>query len=200
MAAKGYATPAQVAAYMGATFTPAQASICDYAISAAETWIDNETQHAWLETGPITEVIYNPQKTYLWLKKAPILSVTSIVASAPLCADIPLTVDANYFLQDIRDGRIYSPFTVGTYKVTVVYEPNVDPVPDDIHLAAMIAAASNMRLTPALLDGVDPNVVQRYNVGGELEVEFRKNLLSGVNVPMQVLTLLDNWRRNYVIV
>lgn len=197
---KGYATTGQVAAFMGIVFTPAQELVCEAAIGVAESWIDNEIEHAWLETGPITEDIYNPQGVYIHLRKAPIVSVTSIDIFAPLCSSISLIADSNYFVQSLRDGRIYSPYTRGVYKMTVVYVPNADTVPDEIMLATMALAAGNMRMAPAFLDGVDPSLVQRYNVGGELEVEFRKNLIMGGVVPQQVLNYLDSWRKNYAVI
>lgn len=195
---KGYCTPAQVATYLGVVFKTAQAALCEFAIGAAEQWVDNEIEHAWLEANPVTETIYNPQGVYIFLKKAPIVSVSAISVSAPMCEPLPLLPESNYFVQSLRDGRIYSPYTRGAYQITVVYVPNSDAVPADIHMATLVLAATNMKLMPTMLDGVDPSLVEEYDVGGELRVKFRKTLLAGV--PPQVLYYLDGWRKNYVVI
>lgn len=199
---KGYTSAADVAAFMGVTFTAAQESLAELMIGAAEAWIDDAIKHAWLETGPITEVFYSPQKPYLRVAKPPIVSVTSLsYLSYPGClTPYTFTADQDYFVQDLAEGIIYSPYTERVYSATIVYVPNTDPVPDEVMGAAQMLAASYMRMAPTLLDGVDPNIIQRYQVGGELEVEFRKNLLVGGVVPQTVLTLLDKWLKNYVVV
>jgi len=202
MAAKGYTTAATVETYMGVTFSVAQAALCDQAIEAAENWIDREIGHAWLETGPITDTLRNPQSPFLRLTKPPIVSVTSLtVKTDPACAAYTLTEDTNFYVHSLRDGLIWSPYTWHAYEITVVYVPNTDDVPSEVQLATMALAANSMRLMPGLFDGADPSVVQRYQVGGELEVEFRKSLQAGAGVvPQQVLTHLDNWLKGYSIV
>jgi hypothetical protein len=203
MAAKGYISVDDLAAFMGKEFTVAQEALANLVIEASEAWVDGYTKHAWLETSPATDVLYNPQTPYLWLVKSPIASVTSIEASNPSasCATSPLVEGQNFFVESLRDGRIYSPYTQRVYKVTVVYVPGSGDVPAEVQMAMLTLASSNMRMTPGMSGGVDPSIVQRYNVGGELEVEFRKSwMVGGMVVPQQVLSYLSGWVRDYVVV
>lgn len=205
MATKGYTNVGEVATFMGKEFDPIQAGLVELSIEAAETRIDNAIRHAWLEEGPIIETVQQPQGLYITLSKPPIISVEGISIINWVGAD-PVALDADcggWHIQNHRDGKLIVPFAHHVFALIATYTPNTDPVPADIHMAAMALAAFNMRLMPAMLDGVDPSVIQRYVVGGELEVEFRKSLVSSVGadgLPAGVSQYLDRWLKNYSVI
>lgn len=203
MASKGYATPDDVAAFLNNTLSPAQEALCDMAIEAAEGQIDYVTRHAWLETGPIQETLVQPVGIRIQLAKPPLITVDEVsYVSWPGATSYPITeACGGWYLQSAKDGILIVPFAHHSYSVTVEYTPNTDPVPADIHLATIVQAASHMQTMPAMQDGVDPTLVQRYVVGGELEVEFRKSLPSpGSQLVGPAMAYLSRWVKGYSVV
>lgn len=202
--AKGYASVDDLAAYMGMSFTAAQELIADLSIGTAEGWIDRATRHAWLEDSPITETIYPSGVSYSRVAKPPVESFdsVSVVWGAGGTAVVLDGTCGQYTVRSLRDGILLLPFGIQhAYAINVVYTPTGEPPPDEVTLATLVLAASNLRLSPTFTDDVDPTVVQRYVVGGELEVEFRKNLSAGGNVATaQALFYLDAWVKGYAVI
>lgn len=202
MANKGYATVADVAAFMGATFSVAQQTIAGLAITAAEKWLDETIRHAWLETGPITEDVLVARSNILRVSKPPIKTLTS-VSGIGWPGATPFVIDNTchiYTIHSLRDGEVRVAGAQGLYAVQFVYEPNDDDVPDEVRLATMTLAAASLRMAPTLNDAVDPTLVQSYVVGGELEVVFRKNILTSGAAAQQALGYLDSWTKGYVVI
>lgn len=202
---KGYTTTDDLAIYMGASFTTAQEMIAGLAIGAAETWIDNATRHAWLETGPITEALGLSRQSTVQVSKPPVKTFDAVSISWSPGVSVPVqTLDptcGQYYVRSMRDGVLWLPYGAGAYGIGVTYTPNDDDVPNEVTLAALVLASSNLRMMPAFNDDADPTVIQRYMVGGELEVEFRKNLTSGAGASIQqALTYLDTWVKGYTVV
>lgn len=199
---KGYTSANDVAAYMGLTFSVAQAALAALAIGAAESWIDHNTRHAWLEAGPIVETIKIARTSLLTVAKPPVKEFTQV--SAVWWPGAEATVlDATtgmWFVRNLRDGIIWAPFAFGAYELTVTYVPNDDAVPDEVKLATNVMAAAALRMIPSFNDDVDPTIVQRYVVGGELEVEFRKVITTNVTAGQQALTYLDMWVKGYSVI
>lgn len=198
---KGYAEVEEVAAYMGIDFNDNQTTLCEILLGAAEQWIDEATGYAWLETAAVTKTFHNMQTPFIKVP-APIASITGITWSTYVGLEVPVALDTHqYRMFDAAKGLIYSPYTAGVYQVSVTYEPVYTVPPDGVHMATIVLAAHGLRLSPSLLDGVDPSLVQRYVVGGELTVEFRKSLnVGGGTVPQQVLDFLDPWLKGYTVV
>lgn len=202
---KGYCAAADVAAYMGRTFTPGQTALCEQIIGATENWIDNHTQHAWLESGTQTLTAYSPRNPFITLPKAPIatLDVVTNYISPYYTTGTVLVDGVNYWLIDPRDGRISFPGYQGTYKLVFEYTPNADPTPpDEVVLATLIIAASRMQVMPVFFEGVDPSIIQEYTVGGELQVVFRNtNTTIGTRttIPQAALDYLDAWLKGYTL-
>lgn len=202
---KGYTNTNALAVYMGASFTASQELIADLAIGAAEAWIDNNIRHAWLEIGPITETVYMGKGGLVQVRKPPVktfdtVSVTWWPGNPQMAQPLDGTC-GQYTVRSLRDGVLWLPYSAGAHSVQIVYTPNDDPVPDVATLATLALASANLRMMPAFNDDADPTVVQRYMVGGELEVEFRKNLMAGANVStQQALSYLDEWVKGHVVV
>lgn len=202
--AKGYTDTDRVAAMMGASFSADQTLIANLAIGAAEAWIDHNIKHAWLEPpdAQITEEIVLTRTSLVRVQKPPVLSFDTVsVVWWPgiAAAEMPPNVGA-YFVRSMRDGVLWVPWASGAYSIVAVYTPNDDPVPDEVQLAAATLAAATLRMIPVFNDDVDPTLVQRYSVGGELEVEFRKTINTAGVATQQALTYMDSWVKGYAIV
>lgn len=199
---KGYITTNELADFMGMSFNTAQATIAGLSIGAAEEWIDNTIKHAWKEIGPITEDVLIGRTTLLRVSKPPVKAITSVSAIWwPDHLPVLLQPDCGaYHVRSLRDGVIWVPRAAGFYAARFVYVPNDDPVPDDVRLATMALAGANLRMTPVFMDDVDPTIVQSYVVGGELEVVFRKNILTTGAAAQQALSYLEAWTKGYTFV
>jgi hypothetical protein len=200
---KGYTDVFMLADYMGVEFTFAQAQIALLAIGAAENWIDLNTRHAWLEPAQITEVIYPTRRPWVRVAKPPILSIDEVATAwYPGQTDL-WVVDATcglYVVRSLRDGLIWMPLSMDVYSLRVKYTPTAGAPPDEVKLATNVLAAATLRMSPAFMDDVDPTLVQRYSVGGELEVEFRRDIATNVVAAQQALSYLGNWTKEYSVV
>lgn len=198
---KGYTNPVDVAAYMGASFSAAQTQLATLAIGAAESWIDNNIKHAWLEQGPITETVRVARSTVLRVAKPPVKAFTTVSGVLwPGATPFLLTPDCGaWYVRSLRDGQIWVPWLNGGYEAVVVYEPTDDPPPDEVILATNIIAAAALRMIPVFNDDVDPTLVQSYIVGGELEVVFRKNVNTSGTAAQQAFMALDAWTKGYAV-
>lgn len=195
MAAKGYATAADVAKYLNMDLSAGQEDIVDLYISAAESWLDTTLHRAWLEDTALTEIPTLVKSDIVRVNKPKITTLTSITAYPSTDDDSAIELDATcqYKLIDAEKGTIYVPGAWGLYRVQVVYTPDADAPPDVIKLACMILASSNLYAT--LNAGADPNAIKSYTVGGELSVTFRDAALIG-RVPSQVYTFLEEYLRS----
>lgn len=200
---KGYTDTATLATYMDMEFSASQELIADVAIGTAEAWIDHNSRHAWLEEGPIVEETFLTTRTNLvHVTKPPVKSFDAVTVTWwPGGETTPLPAETfGYYVRSLRDGTLWVPWVNQAYSMSTTYTPNDDDVPDEVGLATLVLAASILRMAPSFNDGVDPTVVQRYVVGGELTVEFRKNLLLSNSAMMQALSYMSNWVKDYVIV
>ncbi|NJN53287.1 MAG: hypothetical protein HC804_00140 [Anaerolineae bacterium] len=166
MAAKGYCSTADVANFLALTFTPAQTAQCEALIERTEIEIDSETNRAWL-TGAITgEAIYAPPYD-LWLRYAPVASVTAVTGRCGVGEDEEaLVADEDYEVRDLNAGQIHL-LTPGSYdRVLVDYTP-VDAVPADLvqAIVEVVAARMQAHLRPGSY-GLDsyslPDLTVRY--------------------------------------
>lgn len=199
---KGYTSTDDLASFMGASFTTAQQQIAALAIGTAETWLDTTIRHAWLETGPITEDVLIARSSLLRVAKPPVMEFTTVHAigwpgSEPYLLD---PVAGQYNVRSLRDGIVWVPGSAYNYAMRFVYVPNTDPVPDEVVLATLSLAAASLRMVSIFNDDIDPALVQRYVIGGELEIEFRKNIPTTGVAAQQVLGYLEAWTKGYVVV
>lgn len=200
---KGYAAVEDVATYMDMTFSAAQELIADVAIGTVEAWIDHNSRHAWLEEGPIVEETFLTTRSNLVrVAKPPVKTFDALsVTWWPGGEQSPLTTATQgYYVRSLRDGVLWLPWANSAYSLSVTYTPNDDDVPDEVALATLVLVASMLRMAPSFNDGVDPTTVQRYVVGGELTVEFRKNLLLSNSAMVQALSYMSSWVKDYVVV
>lgn len=208
---KGYTNLTALATYMGMTFTPGQMLIAELAIGAAERWIDNEIRHAWLEPTPVVESRSVSRIGQVRLLKPPIKTIEKVsVRWGPgdTLVEVALagSVSAEgcggyYYVQSLRDGVLMVPRGGSAFEAVVEYTPNDDTAaPDEVALAANALAAASLRTAPTFNGDIDPTMVQRYMIGGELEVEFRKGIIGNAGALVQVRFYLDNWLRGYTVV
>lgn len=206
---KGYSSAVSLAAYMGMTFTTAQATIAGIALGAAEVWIDNETRHAWLEATPIVESQRPSKVGQIRLNKPPVKSIEKVsvrwwpgqtLVEASLAGVASEGCGGYYYVQSLRDGVLTVYWAAGAFEIVVEYTPNTDAVPDEIILSTNVIAASFLRNAPTFNGDIDPTMIQRYVIGGELEVEFRKNLASSAGAIAQAYFYLANWIKGYTVV
>lgn len=200
---KGYASINELAAFMNVSFSTSQQTIAGLALGAAEQWLDAAIKHAWLETGPVTEDVLIGRTSLLRVTKPPVKAFTTVsviwwpsgTPTAPLDGTC-----GQFHVRSLRDGVVWVPYVAGAYAVRFVYEPNDDSVPDEIKLAVMALASSNLRTLPLFNDDVDPMLVERYVVGGELEVQFRKNILTTGGAAQQALSYVEQWTKGFVLI
>jgi hypothetical protein len=200
---KGYTSDTDLETYMDMSFTAGQALIAEMALTTAEEWIDHNCRHAWLEPDPLVETIYPTTRTSIvYLKKPPIKTLDR-VAAVWWPGATAQNIDAaayGFIVRSMRDGMIWIPYANQAYSLQFEYTPNDDPCPAEVSLATLLLAASMLRMSPTFNDGADPTLIQKYVVGGELSVEFRKNLLTSNAAAIQAMGYLANWTRDYVVV
>lgn len=108
MAARGYTTPALVAAQLGVAFTPEQATAVDALIAAAEVAIDRYVGRAWLVPSPVGPETHRLRGDRLTLVSYPVTAVTVAEArSAAIgAAWRPLVAGTDYELLDSQRGLV----------------------------------------------------------------------------------------------
>ena len=74
MAARGYATLAQIAAYYGSALTPAQQTQANLWMEPAEELIDQATGNPFL-LGPVVGEQHTREGPLVWLKRRPVTDV-----------------------------------------------------------------------------------------------------------------------------
>ncbi len=197
MAAKGYCTKADVAAYLGITLTAGQQTQCDDLILKAEARVDQMTRRAWL-TGPQTDEIglvrcdIERALGYIYTKYYPIASVASVkVRSTAFDAtDTTLTANASsegYQLYDLSSGLIYVPRSYVGYISRVSYTP-VATMPQDLELAViqLVAHWLQAALQPETAG------IESYSIGQDLTVKYRSS--AGYSIPSDVERVILSYR------
>lgn len=192
MAAKGYCTVDDVAAFLGRTFTPEQDIYCARMIETGEANVDSYCGRGWLvgaqsnEEHRYIEFVLGE----LYLRYAPVTSVASVAARSYMGeAEQTLTVDVDYEVVNLEAGliRIVSPALWDRLRVT--YTPTAT-VPLDIQQATAELVAHKMR--PNLMPG-------SYGISQlglpDLNVTFRQ--YANEDWPLSVVNILDRWR--YVV-
>lgn len=183
-----YTTSAAVFAHLGRTPTAAQTAEADTLLAAADAWIDSRTGRAWPQISLITDELHTLDGPLLFLRHAPIASVTSVEARSPSIgsSDTVLTAGSAYEVEDAATGRLRLSTAYVGYEVRVTYTPAV-ATDTRIALAAKRLVAYWLR---PLLDGVSGDV-QSYSVGQELEVTYA-NDGQALGVPADVVALVDS--------
>jgi hypothetical protein len=177
MAAKGYCTADDVAEHLGRTFTAAQTTYCNNAIERAERYIDERTGRAWL-TGAQTDEAHYPDSQVIFLKYAPVVSVTAITGRAGLGeTETSLVANEDYEVRDLQNGEI---LLVGSCwdRVLVDYTP-VATVPADLvgAIIEMVAAWMQPHLDPGSFG------VESYSLP-DLTVRYARSHVEAVAPPM----------------
>lgn len=185
MANKGYTTNADVAAYLGTTFTGAQPALCDAMIGAAEDFIDATTGRAWAVPAVVNELHYGIEGQILQTRQAPISAVTAISARSIYGGAEWALAGTDYEIADASRGIILLPLWPSYDRVSVSYTvvPTVDA---SIVLAAKMLAAFWMR--PAL-EGINSGI-KSYTVGAELSVTYQ-DMVGTAGVPIEVMGILE---------
>lgn len=149
MAAKGYCTADDVAAFLGLTFTAGQETHCDNLIERAETDIDGQTGRGWL-VGAQTDEIHFPMGRLVFVRYTPVASIDGITGRTNLGeAEEALTADEDFELRDADSGLILLE-TTGYERLLVSYTPE-NSVPNDIKQATIELVAARMQ--PVLQPG-----------------------------------------------
>lgn len=190
MAAKGYAQVEEVAAFVGATFTSAQEDQAERMLEVAEAEIDAGTNRGWLVGAQANETHRWEEfrNGDLWLRYAPVSSVTAVKGRAALGeAESTLTADLDYEVIDLEAGwiRIVSP---GLFdRIRVDYTPSTT-VPTDIQQATAELAAAKLQST------LRP---QTYGLDSlqlpDLSVGFNRSINQN-SVPPAVADVIARWR------
>lgn len=193
MAAKGYCTVDEVAAFLGLTFTPEQDIHAERMIEAAEAYFDTACNRAWLVGAQTNEEHRwaEYQLGELYVRYAPVTSVTSVTARTYMGeAEQTLTADTDYEVVSLEHGliRIVSPTLWD--RVRVNYTPTDTP-PVDVQHAVAELAAHRMR------SNLMPNSFGLQSLGlPDLQVQFRQ--YAGESLPPSVSDVIARWRYRVV--
>jgi hypothetical protein len=143
MAARGYCTADEVAAFLGLTFTAGQEAQAEALIERAEAEIDGATERGWL-VGEQSDEVHYPLGRLIFLRYAPVESVEEITGRISLGgAETALTEEVDYEVRDLESGLIRL-VTLGYERLLVSYTP-VDSVPGDIKQATIELVANRMQ-------------------------------------------------------
>lgn len=187
MAAKGYCTTIDVSDYLGLELSTAQVSQAEALIEAAEAFIDTETGRAWLTGAQTDEEHYYPTR-YVYLKYAPVASVTAITGRCGIDdTDEALTAADDYEVRDLNKGLIYLVYPKSYDRIRVDYTP-VATVPADIKLACTEIVAN--WLQPHLQPGTFG--LDSYSLP-DLTVRFARSHVQSVTPPAAA-AILERYR------
>jgi hypothetical protein len=183
MAAKGYCTAADVAAFLDKTFTAGQTTQANNLIEPAEVYIDGETNRGWLVGVQTDERFYCPGYE-LFLQFVPVTSVDTITGRAGLGeGEDVLVADEDYEVRDLGNGYIMLLFPGSYDRVQVDYTP-VNTVPADIEQACIEMVASWM--LPVLQS--DSFGLDSYSLP-DLTVKFSRSHVQAAIPPVAAATL-----------
>lgn len=189
MTTKGYCTYGDVEAFLGVTFTGAQATQCETLIEAAELEFDGETNRAWLTGAQTLEAwhIVNNSPD-VWLKYAPVASISAFKGRSALGeTETDLVADTDYEVVSLTTGQIRLVYPSLHDRVRVTYTP-VATVPADVKQAVveLVAARLMPTMTPGTygLDSVTlPDYAVKYS-RAHVQVAF----------PPNTQRAIDRWR------
>ncbi len=184
MAAKGYTTIAEVAAYLGLTLSAAQEAEATSLILKAEAHVDRKTGRVW-KVATVTAEQHDLEGPSVFLRTVPVSSITSIVGtldSSPL--ETALTADVDYWLLDPVAGELHVECWKSYDRIEVTYASN-SSIPEELGLAATMLVAH--WLTPALMP--DSFGVEQMQAGSDLSVKFRPS-----TVPFTVQDIIKRYR------
>lgn len=188
MSAKGYCTFSDVEAFLGVTFTGAQATQCESLIEAAELDFDGETGRAWLTGAQTLEAHHVGNSADVWLKYAPLTTISAFKGRSGLGeTETDLVADEDYEVMDLTTGHIRLVYPSLYDRVRVTYTP-VATVPADIRQAVAEWVAA--RLMPALAPGtygLDSVTLPDY------AVKFSRAHVQESSPP-NVQRVIDRWR------
>lgn len=193
MAAKGYCTVDEVAAFLGRTFTPEQDIYCARLIETAEADVDSYTHRGWLVGVQTDEAhIYGEYRLgNLYLRYAPVSAVATVKGRASLGeAEQTLVADYDYEVIDLAAGWIRLVYPASWDRIRVTYTPTPS-VPLDIQQATAELVANQMQ----------PNIKpDSYGLDSlqlpDLSVSFSRAHVQA-DMPPGVQARLDRWR--YVV-
>jgi len=204
MTARGYCTPADVAAELGgAAFSPEETALCDARIAAVELLLDKELGRSWLMPSPVSGEQSRIYGSHLYLQQRPVVSVEAVRVRADIPGAVPQPATAleQYELLDAAAGLLllgywYCPAT--WVSVDYTHAGPTGPVPADVALFTAKAAAHFMGTVRS--GGLGPlgalgGQLSRLAVGqGDLSLDFR-DAAAGFAVPAELWTLVAGYRR-----
>lgn len=190
MAGKGYCTAADVADFLGLTFTSAQEAHAVRLIEQAEGIVDLETGRAWL-TGALTDEVYYwavYRLGELYLRYAPVASVTTLKGRASLGeTETTLVVDQDYEVRDLAAGLVRLLYPSFYDRVRVTYTPVATvPTPLTRAMAELVGTWMQPHLRPDTL-GLDSFSLP------DLSVRFAR-AETGLVIPPTVQSVLDLYK------
>ena len=187
MTAKGYCAVEDVEALLQQTFSEAQAAQCASLIEQMETFVDEETNRAWL-TGSQTNEAHYVDSQNIFLKYPPVASVTTVTGRAGLGeSEETLTVDVDYEVMSPTDGHIRLEYPGSYDRVLVTYTPGTT-LPADLKQACVQIVAN--WLQPALRP--DSFGLDSYSLP-DLTVRFSRSHVQEVAPPL-AMRVLERYR------
>lgn len=204
---KGYTTLDLVANEIGDVLD--NDSFVDYGttlIAQAEDYIDRYTGRAWAVVSPVVDELHTVTGPYLYLKHAPVTTITSlrVRVGAVGATETTLTAGTEYELIDPVHGIMLInagyPFGFDVVVNTTEYAGYIlrvsytttTPVPGDIERAATLLVANwfGSRGSVAMAAGI-----KSYSVGTDLAVTFRDDTAAGTRAVPSVITEILNRHR-----
>jgi len=192
MAAKGYCTVDEVAAFLGRTFTPEQDTYCERMIETGEADVDSYCGRGWL-VGAQTDEDHRFAEYRLgelYLRYAPVSSVATVKGRAYMGeAEQTLTADVDYEVVNLEGGLIRIVYPALWDRIRATYTPTAT-VPLDIQQATAELVAHKLR------SNLMPGSYGISQLGlPDLNVTFRQ--YASEDWPLSVVNALDRWR--YVV-
>lgn len=190
MAAKGYATVEEVAAFLGVTFTAAQEAQAERMLETAEAEVDGYTNRGWLVGAQTDEA--HPYSEYrlgnLYLRYAPVTSIATVKGRPALGdAEETLVADTDYEVMSLETGWVRILYPASWDRIRVTYTPTAT-APLDIQQATAELAGNMMQsnLRP-MSYGLDSLQLP------DLSVNFSRAHVQTA-LPPTVEAKLDRWR------
>lgn len=166
-----------VAAFLGLTFTPAQAEQAAALLPAADAAIAAYTDRAWLSP-PLAGEAYTAEGPLLVLRQRPVASVEGVAAAWGNAPPRSLAVGTQYTVRDLGRGLVLlSPWWTGrpndrAYATLQVDYTPASTVPADVALAATLLVAAWLQPSlEAAGSGAAPGPVVRTQVG-DVSVQY----------------------------
>ncbi len=183
-----WVTSAEVASFLGKTFTVPQTAQATLLIEAAEAKIEEHTGRLYGTTSPVTaEDHWYLDGPLLWLNNRPVTAITAMTRRDGISDTTPteLVAGTDYELQDALTGRVYIPgWSAGDrYRISYTLPSTV---PANVLLATKMLVGFWMR---PLLEGVNSGV-SSLSVAGDYSVTYQA-VVAERGMPSEVLALLQ---------